>query len=341
VSNDAKLQKLLLGPDWIDLSFGEPKVVMSALFRQLNRFGDPFKMPTIHDLPKWEYQPAAGKPDLVKILEEKYDAKIVVCNGAKQALASAMYSFKRHGASTIFYDKPYYPANPSLAESVGLVWSDQGSSDSFLITSPNNPDGRNCSNLDLIEWRYRGPMIHDAAYYTDIYLPDDQLTIPLGDIQVFSMSKMYGLSGLRIGYAVAHNEKYYADMVNYIEMTTAGVSAASQDIARNIELIFKENPSYYKEFVKEARASIALARKELERLDPDVLEMVPCKSNSMFGWFKAGPALDAKAAKVYILPGELFGQPGYMRMNIAHPPEVIREAVDRLNKHKINACIKE
>jgi bifunctional pyridoxal-dependent enzyme with beta-cystathionase and maltose regulon repressor activities len=57
----------------------------------------------------------------------------------------------------------------------------------------------------------------------------------------------------------------------------------------------------------------------------------------MFGWFEVGPALNAEAAKVYILPGELFGQPGMMRMNIAHPPEVIREAVDRLNKHKIRS----
>lgn len=337
MSDDAKLQKVNLGPDWIDLSFGEPKVVMNALFRQLNRFGNPFPMPTLWDLPKWEYQPAAGKPDLVKLLEDKYGTRVVVCNGAKQALAAAMYAFKRKGWSKLYFDKPYYPANPGLAETVGLTWSPKDEADCFLITSPNNPDGNNYSNLELINWRYQGPMIHDAAYYTELYLPQDQLPLPLGHIQVYSMSKMYGLSGLRIGYAVCHNEDYYQDMANYVEMTTAGVSTASQDIARNIEQFFKEHPSYYQQFVSEARASISLAREELKRLDPDVLELVPCDSNSMFGWFKAGPALDAKAAQVYILPGELFGQPGMMRMNIAHPPEVIREAVDRLNNNKIRS----
>lgn len=338
MSNDAKLQKLQLGPDWIDLSFGEPKVVMQALFRQINRFGDPFKMPTIHDLPKWEYQPAAGKPDLIKVLEEKYHEKVVVCNGAKQALAAAIYAFKRAGNSRLYYQRPFYPANPSIAESVGMSTCDNESdSDCSLLTSPNNPDGLYLSSGTIIGSQCRKPTIHDAAYYTDIYIPDGEITLPMGQIQVYSMSKMYGLSGLRIGYAVVHSERYYADMVNYIEMTTAGVSTASQDIARNIELFFRDNPSYYKEFCREARASIASARKELDRLDPDVLEMVPCQTNSMFGWFKAGPALDAKAAKVYILPGELFGQPGMMRMNIAHPPEVIREAVDRLNKHKIRS----
>jgi len=335
VIDDAKLQKVILGPDWIDLSFGEPKIVMAALYRQLNQTGNKLKMPKLNDLTKWTYQPAAGKPDLVAILEKKYDTRVVVCNGAKQALAAAMYSFRQNGISNIYYDKPYYPANPSLAKSVGLTWCDSGSADSFLITSPNNPDGKNHSSLDLLRWYYIGPTIHDAAYYTDIYLPDDQITLPLCHIQVFSMSKMYGLSGLRIGYAVCHSEKYYQDMVNYIEMTTAGVSTASQDIARNIEMFFRDNPACYKAFVSEARASIALARKELEKLDPEVLELMPCQSNSMFGWFKRGPKLDNKTAKVHILDGSLFGAPGMMRMNIAHPPEVIREAVERLNKHKI------
>lgn len=335
--DDAKLQKVLLGPDWIDLSFGEPKVVMDALFRQLNRFGDPFKMPTLYDLPKWEYQPAAGKPDLVKVLEEKYDAKVVVCNGAKQALGASLYAFKCSGSKSCYFDRPYYPANPSLVESVGLTWSEDASTaDSFLVTSPNNPDGGSKTSLDLIGWRYRGPMIHDAAYYTDIYLPDGEITLPLGDIQVYSMSKMYGVSGLRIGYAVVHNEKYYQDMVNYMEMTTAGVSTASQDIARNIELFFRDNPSYYKEFCREARASIANNRKLLSQLNPDVLTVLDCQSNSMFAWCKKGPKLNSQKAKVHILNGTLFGaDDSIIRMNIAVPHEVLKEAIDRLNNESM------
>lgn len=336
--DDAKLQKVILGPDWIDLSFGEPKVVTQALFRQINRFGDPYKMPEIRDILKWEYQPAAGKPDLVSVLEKKYDARVVVCNGAKQSLSAAMYAFKQQGCANIYYAKPFYPGNPALTGFAGLAWSDERAPDSTLITSPNNPDGTNYSNLDLIEWRYKGPMIHDAAYYTDIYLPDGQMTLPMGDIQVFSASKMYGLSGLRIGYAVVHNEKYYKDVVNYMEMSTAGVSAPSQDIVRNLELLFKEHPEYYTAFVIEARESIRLAREELKELDPEVLELMPCQSNSMFGWFKRGPRYDNKAAKVHMIDGEAFGQPGMIRMNIAHPVETIREAVRRLNEAKTTSA---
>jgi aspartate/methionine/tyrosine aminotransferase len=334
VSNDSKLQKVILDPDVIDLSFGEPVVVAQSLFRQLNRFGDPFKMPNIHDLPKWTYQPAAGKPDLVKVLEDKYGSRVAVCNGAKQALAASIYAFKKTGIKSCFFESPYYPANPSIIESIGVAWSDPRFADSFLITSPNNPCGRNLSNVDIDRWGSKGPMIHDAAYYTEIYLPEDQKPVALGNIQVFSMSKMYGLSGLRIGYAVVRDERYYQHVVDYIETTTAGVSTASQDIARNVELFFKDNPKYLVEFHKEARAAISESRKLLTLLDSDVLQPEPCESNSMFAWCRVGSRLNNKAAKVHILPGELFGKPGYMRLNIAHPSNVIREAIDRLNNNK-------
>lgn len=335
MNSDAKLQKLSLGPDWIDLSFGEPKVVMEALFRQLNRMGTPLPMPTLYDIPKWEYQPAAGKPDLVKILEDRHNEKVVICNGGKHALAAALYAFRQNGCNGVYFPRPYYPANPSLAKSVGLSICDGAEgADCALLTSPNNPDGSWIKTQDIIMSQTQMPTIHDAAYYNEIYMPEGDFPIPLGQIQVFSTSKMYGLSGLRMGYAVAHNDKYYRDMVDYIEMTTAGVSTATQDIVRNIELWFKEKPQYRAEFQREARAAIKAARAELKALDPEVLILEDCPTNSMFGWFKIGPKLDFNKAKVYILDGAMFGKPGYMRMNIAHSPEVIREAVSRLNANK-------
>src|SRR5262245_50212082 len=95
MADSTKLKKLNLGPEWIDLSFGEPKIVAEALFKQLNRMGMTFKMPNFYDMPTWEYQPAAGKPDLISLLEEKYNARVVTCNGAKQGLAAAFYAFNK------------------------------------------------------------------------------------------------------------------------------------------------------------------------------------------------------------------------------------------------------
>ena len=336
MSSDAKLQKVTLGTDWIDLSFGEPKVVMQAMFRQLNRVGTTFKMPDMYDLNKWEYQPAAGNKDLVELLENKYGAKVVVCNGAKQALAASLGSFQKNGIRSVFYETPYYPANPGFVHSAGLSWAPFDRADSSLITSPNNPDGKNLTNIQLVGMQTQKPMIHDAAYYTPVYLPEGQLPIPLGRMQIYSMSKMYGLSGLRVGYIVCHDEKFYNDAVNFMEETTAGVSTASQQVALEIERFF-EKREYLEEFEQEARDAIKAARQELLALDHDVLIPVPSDANSMFAWCIAGPALDATSAKVYFLDGSIFGRPGMMRLNIAHPIDTIRQAVERLNLCKIRS----
>jgi bifunctional pyridoxal-dependent enzyme with beta-cystathionase and maltose regulon repressor activities len=55
----------------------------------------------------------------------------------------------------------------------------------------------------------------------------------------------------------------------------------------------------------------------------------------MFAWCRVGPKLNNKAAKVHMFPGDIFGKPGYMRLNIAHPPHVVAEAIRRLNETKI------
>lgn len=332
--SDAKLQKVILDPDWIDMSFGEPKVVTNALYKQLNCVGTSFKMPEMKDIRNWEYPPASGKPELVKLLEDRHEARVIITSGGKQALDSALRALYQHGARHIHYDIPYYPANPGFISSAGLLGVEQSQADCFLITSPNNPDGKNYSNVELLNFASLRPTVHDAAYYTDIYLPDGQIPIDIGDMQVFSISKMYGLSGLRVGYVVLHNDKYYDCIRDHIETTTAGVSTVSQDIVKNVELFFKERPDALRQFNQESRKAIVEARAILSNLDSDVLELVNSDANSMFAWFKKGSLLDNKAAKVHILDGSIFGQPGMMRMNIALPVSIVKEAVERLNLNK-------
>lgn len=335
--NNKKLQKVVLPPDTIDLSFGEPKIIREALMRQIDGKID---MPSTKDLAGWEYQLASGKPDLASLLEKKYNAKVVVCNGAKQALSAAFYAMRKNGTDYIVYDKPYYPATPSLISLSGLVGllPDEVDHDFWpasnvvrLLTSPNNPDGDNLSNIELIEHQSQGQVIHDAAYYTDIYLPDNQIPIPIGNIQIYSVSKMYGLSGIRIGYAVCHKESLYNDVAEYIELTSAGVSAASQDIIRNVEQFFMDNPEKLSAFHNDARSILKKNRALLTLLDQNVLMPMPCKSNSMFAWFKKGPKFDQSKVKVYMLDGVIFGDQDMVRMNIAVPHEVLKEAIDRLN----------
>lgn len=329
MSNDAKLQKVILGPDWIDLSFGEPKVIFDALFRNLD---SSLKMPTTMSLKKYEYQPAQGMPKLVEFLENKYQAKVIVTNGAKHGLGAVMDSLKKNNYESIYFDTPYYPATPFLIAKSGLREEQSlRLAKAALFTSPNNPDGKNYSNNHMNSFKDSTYVVHDAAYYTPIYLPYTQKPEKIGHIQVFSASKMYGLSGIRIGYVVCYDESLVKNIIDYVEETTAGVSTASQEIILEIEKFFLTNPEKKIKFEKEAKEAISENRKILKKIKPEVLEIADCQSNSMFGWFKKGPKLNAEKAKVYMLDGALFGQEGMIRMNIAVNKEILAEAVDRLN----------
>lgn len=331
--SDAKLQKVTLGPDWIDLSFGEPKVIANACFKQLNHVDSKFRMPSIQNLPHYEYQPAAGHPNFISLLEEKYKAKVVITNGAKQGLDAIFHALKKNGHTSIHYEVPYYPASPGLIASSGLTRDEHfNEAQAMLICSPNNPDGSNYTNMFMKVMTNDRYVIHDAAYYTPIYLPDHQVVESLGHVQIFSMSKMYGLSGLRIGYVVFHDDLLYKDVVDFIETSTAGVSIASQDIAYSVEEHFLDNPNSLKEFEQESRDAISRNRWLLSQIDPEVMTVQECMSNSMFAWAQKGPKLNYMNQKVYMLDGSLFGDPTMVRMNIAVPYETLKEAIDRLNK---------
>lgn len=331
--SDIKLQKIILPPDFIDLSFGEPKIIAEACMRNINFAGSSFAMPDLSSLSQYEYQPAQGNLKLISLLENKYNARVVVTNGAKHGLAAVFHVLKKHGYNDIYYDVPYYPANPSLTENEGLERNPSiDNADVLLLTSPNNPDGRVYTNEYMNSLMNSKYVIHDGAYGTPIYMPNGYVPEKVGHIQIYSMSKMYGLSGLRIGYVVCHDERFFQDIVNYVETTTAGVSTASQEIAYNIEKHFLDNPDRLSIFEQESRDAIEKNRQLLTLLDPDVLALVKCESNSMFGWFKKGPKLDYMKAKVYMLDGSIFGDNTMIRMNVAVPYDTLKEAIDRLNK---------
>lgn len=339
--NEMRLARYDLGQGWIDLGYGEPVVVRDVLMND-------FITPGIINFPNGAgtaahaiYQPPQGSRDFVALLEKKYDAKVVVTNGAKQGIAAVMYALKKLGHSKVVIPSPYWTSHPTLITDQGLDVENLDSSKMWdatacMITSPNNPDGREATKAQfkmLSEHAKKDNcvLVHDAAYYTPIYMAKPDQVSKVGDVQVYSFSKMWGLSGLRLGYVVIHNEKLLPHVIEFIERSCSGVSVASQEMGYQVEKYFMEWPQYRDAFERKARAAIAKSRRQLKKLDPEVLEVIPCKSNSMFAWCKAGPKLDYKAAKVNLLPGDIFGAPGFIRMNIAVDSDLIKNAVERLN----------
>lgn len=338
------LVRTTLPAGWIDLGIGDAKAVRRA-FEHTFGFGfDMFRSADRDTL--FDYQPPSGLRPLVSYLEARHNQPVVITSGAKQGLCAAFSALRSLGHRKLGLRVPYWCQLPPAIKSEGLnpVFiegsyrfsfnpSEPGAFDSYLLVSPGNPDAH-IENTDYIEKLKlaRIPVIHDAAYntraYTGFLHSHDKFD---ADVEIYSFSKMFGLSGLRVGYCVVRNETIYKHMLDYVETKTVGVSSLSQ----NFVLSALERGDYpvgvnkklvhvFEDAAKlELRAS-AEQFKRLEKLKPHHMMIGP-----MFGWFK-NEGIDFEKHRIHVMDGKHFGAPGFVRINFAAGSEVCREAVDRI-----------
>jgi aspartate/methionine/tyrosine aminotransferase len=340
--SDLLLAKPVLPHDFIDVSVGEPHVVRQCLLKVFDL--------SLYELPQedhmYEYPAPNGYQPLVKLLEEKYGAPIIITNGAKQALGACFYALKQMGHSHCGEKSPHWALIPPLAAAHGINMIhangphvDDGSP--FLLISPNNPDGHIESADELLklskDFKEKNlPLIHDAAYYTPIYTDSGHPLPRVGDVQIYSISKMLGLSGLRLGYVVCPNKDFYKLILQYMETMTVGVSVVSQMFLNSLMNRMYSYPTLRESFENRSKMALIEAKKIFTQVDPEVLE-VPSnlpETNGMFGWFKVGPKADFQKSKINVIDGALFGGPGMVRINLAFCPEKMQEIVKRLNSVK-------
>jgi aspartate/methionine/tyrosine aminotransferase len=327
------LAKPTLPPDWRDVSVGEPHVVRENLIKifDLSEYEVP-NVPHMH-----EYPVPTGYQPLVKLLEEKHKAPVIITNGAKQALGACFYSLQQMGKLKMGMRAPYWALIPPLVKMHGLEYVEVGY-DSYLSLAPNNPDGF-MPDLQAEAKHHKDtdvPFIHDAAYYTHVYLPPSQQLKAFGDVQIYSISKMLGLSGLRIGYAVCPNPEFYKLIQNYMENMTVGVSIIPQIYLYDLMRRMNAYPTLTQQFEGQSAYDLEQAKKIALQIDPEVLEVSADLVNipGMFLWAKVGPKANFQKAKVNIIDGALFGSPGYIRMNLAFDKKTMEDIVNRLNSSK-------
>lgn len=343
--SDILLAKPKLPPDWIDVSVGEPYLVRDNLIKI---FQVEEELKTAHlKVEDLIYPAPTGYQPLVRHLEEKHRAPVIITNGAKQALGAVFYALKKKGWNYCGMKSPYWALIPPLATMHGVDMIQNGGpheddGSPFLLLSPNNPDGHCESPEELVRLSKKFkeanlPLIHDAAYYTHIYLPPTHTLPPVGDVQIYSISKMLGFSGLRLGYAVCPNPEFYKLIQEYMEAMTVGVSIASQTwIYDLLDRRMRSFPTLVEKFEAVSSMDLEANKKLCLQIDPEILE-VPADLPSnpgMFGWFKTGPKFNPAKSKINLIDGALFGTPGMIRMNLAFSSERMQEIVKRLNSAK-------
>ncbi|XP_051116833.1 tryptophan aminotransferase-related protein 2-like [Andrographis paniculata] len=163
---------------------------------------------------------------------------LVVGTGSTQLFQAALYAIASPESLTpvdVVAAAPFYSGYPATADFVksGLhKWAGDATSYTNdqtkyieVITSPNNPDGflreavvkpKNC----------RRTLVHDLAYYWPQYTP---ITSPADhDIMLFTVSKCTGHAGTRIGWAIVKDRTIASKMVEFVTISTIGVSKESQ-----------------------------------------------------------------------------------------------------------------
>lgn len=344
------LAKPQLPDGHIDWAVGESHIIRRNLFRHFPQLisSDILalnKELTVNDL---EYQNAQGYKPLVDLLEEKYQAPVVITNGAKQALSASIYAVERSAfVENIFLQPIHWALLPQLIEEQGLDWETYSSFDNLynspyaalLYVAPGNPCGRCPTHTELLEMgkqlkNKNIPFILDSAYYTHSYLPEEYELGAAGDLQIFSFSKMLGLSGVRVGAVVCHNKAYYKDIVEYVEMMTVGVSIFSQKFVHSVFQEFNKEPKTVKEFERANFAELTEAKNILKGVSKKVLD-VPENIDQVPGMFSFVKIIDPKAfekAKIHIVSGEPFGDASKVRLNMAIGEDKMKEVVERLNE---------
>mgnify|MGYP003402347782 CR=1 FL=1 len=320
------LSKQKLDSNWINCSIGEPYIVRKTLLETI-------------DLPHsleydFTYPCSGGYEPLVAFLEKKHNGRVVITNGAKQALSAVFAIMASRSIHSCYLKTPYWTLIPPLASLYGVTTDSHKPEYGGVVTvAPNNPDGflpskewllmfsKHCKDSGLFH-------IHDAVYYNNIYTSPEYEKVKFGDCQIYSFAKLWGLSGLRVGYIVCEDDNLYDAVRDYIEATTSGVSLVAQEFALDIAKSLEPKEEL---FMTKARNILLRNRDKAEEINPEVLSISPNR-NGMFLWAKKGSKLDLEKAKINAIDGEHFGAPGYIRLNLGIEMEVMDEVIRRLNE---------
>lgn len=316
----------------LDLSIGEPHLIRDLFY---SSYGDLFKNIKLSDK-NWDYHNSLNYKPLLNFLQNKHKSNVVITNGAKQALNACFYLLNKINKKNIFLRTPCWSLIPPLLNHHNLNLTASKDYNSYLLMNPNNPDGhflnkQQCLNLEQELKDKNIPLIHDAVYNNYCYIPKTEELVNTGDMQVFSLSKMFGFSSLRVGYVVVKDLEYFKILNNYMELSTSGVSHVSQDIALKL-LIYNNNSA--SRFSDNCFYGLRYNRKMLSTVLNDILEIPDnfIDQYGMFAWLKPGKHFDAGRLNVKICDGEQFGEPGKIRINLAQSHDVIKEFVERLKR---------
>jgi aminotransferase len=340
------------GEPLVDLGRGNPETgppqhVIDALAEAANR-------PAAHG-----YTPFRGLPELRAAIAERYrsvygveldsDAEVAVVPGTKTAIVELSLILAERGASIVLPDPwyPDYPSGPALAgaslETVPLGPDDDWQPDfsaaprndvaAVYLNYPSNPCAavvRDGTFERAIEYAREtdAAVVHDFAYADLVFdgrTPRSFLATPGAKdvgVEMFSMSKSYGMAGWRLGFVLGNAE--IVERINLLnDHCRVGIFRPIQEAG----IAALTGP----------QDSVAERTATYQRRRDRVLEVVDAVSEATFYvWFKLPDDLTAAELltehRLALAPGEGFGPSGagWARISLAVSDETLEVGLERL-----------
>jgi L-glutamine---4-(methylsulfanyl)-2-oxobutanoate aminotransferase len=342
----------LAGEAIVDLGRGNPETgppqhVVDTLAEAANR-------PTAHG-----YAPFRGLPELRAAIAHRYatvygveldpDSEVAVVPGTKTAIVELSLALAERGSTVVLPDPwyPDYPSGPALAgaalETVPLDplagWQPDFSRApredvaALYLNYPSNPCAavvRDDTFERAIEYARKtdAAVVHDFAYADLLFdgrKPRSFLAKPGAKdvgVEMFSMSKSYGMAGWRLGFVLGNAE--IVERINLLnDHSRVGIFRPIQEAG----IAALTGP----------QDSVAERAATYERRRDRVLDVVDVVSEGTFYvWFKLPEGLTSEQLltehRLALAPGEGFGPSGagWARISLAVTDETLSVGLERL-----------
>ena len=339
------------GEDVVDLGRGNPDVPPPP--HVVERLVESAREPTslVHG-----YAPFVGLPELKEAVAGRYhdvygvsvepQSEVAIVPGTKTALVELALCLADHGDSIVLPD-PGYPdyrsavalagadeiplaiePRPDFAqappEGVAAVYLNYPSNPAALATPTGVFDEAVAYARDT-----RAAIVHDFAYGDLVFdgrRPESFLATPGAKevgVELFSMSKSYGMAGWRLGFVVGS-----AEIVARVNLLQDHVRAGIWRPVQEAGIAALTGPQ---DTVEERRQLYDARRRRVLDAIPDAR----CEG-SFFVWFRLPDGVTADAIlaeeRVALAPGEGFGSrgAGFARISLATPDERLDLGLERL-----------
>ena len=345
------------GEPFVDLGRGNPDVpppphVIEALVRSARDASA-----AVHG-----YAPFAGLPELRAAIADRYrdvygveldpEREVAVVPGTKSALVELVLVLAERG-DTVLLPDPFYPDYPSGVALAGATLGhvrldpaagyaprfDEAQTDGVAVVFLNYPSNPTAAATphgafaDAVAFARRSgaAVVHDFAYGDLVFdgrAPASFLAEPGArevGVELFSMSKSYGMAGWRLGFVVGNEEivtrmRVLQDHVRagiFVPIQQAGIAALTgpQETVEDRRALYERRRDHVLSVLGELAA--------------------PC-AGTFFVWFRLPEGVAAEAllteARVGVAPGEGFGPSGsgWARISLATPDDQLELGVERL-----------